>query len=320
MNPEPRLVGIQPWFPGFLGRWGWLTEAIPAERMAALRIVTAIIVIADILFSYLPDFATLFSPAGLGGRDLYPWRFQDGQYFWSIIRWLPDSWGPGALMAVWLGSAVALLVGWRPFVSGLVVWACGVSVWNINPGLHNGGDRMRNTLLLAVAVSCSASVWGVSSVRRSGDQRPVFVPGWPAKILIVQLAVLYFFGGWYKVISPAWRSGYVMYFASHDLAWSITPSQSSSLPVGVHMLSAWVTVAWELGFPVLVMLRGTRPATLCLGVLFHLVTFFTLEVGCFALYSLAAYVVFVPWERYFGTGGSELVTAERTPSPLSIQK
>jgi hypothetical protein len=63
---------------------------------------------------------------------------------------------------------------------------------------------------------------------------------------------------------------------------------------------AWVTIAWELGFPVLVALKGTRAATLWLGVIFHALTFVTLEVGAFALYAIACYAVFVPWERYAG--------------------
>jgi hypothetical protein len=297
MTPQPRVVGIRPWFPGILGRWTWLTEPVPAERVAALRIAAATVLIVDILFGYLPHFAVVFSPDALGGKDLFAPRFRDGHFYWSVLRWLPESWGPTALMGVWLGSAVALLVGWRPFLSGLVAWACAVSVWNINFGLTNGGDRLRNTLLLMVAASCSGAVWGVSSVRRADDPRRVFVPGWPVKVLFAQLAALYFFGGWYKVVSPAWRTGYVMYFVAHDLAWSTTPAQSSALPLWAHQLSAWVTLAWELGFPVLAVMKNTRAATLWLGVVFHAATFVTLEVGAFALYAIACYAAFVPWER-----------------------
>jgi hypothetical protein len=297
MSGEPRFVGVQPWFPGAPGRWRWLTGTIPAERVAALRIATAVVLLIDIGLGYLPHFATLFSPDALGGRDLYAARFRDGHFYWSLLRWLPDSWGPAALMAVWAGSAVALLVGWRPLASGLVAWACAVSFWNINLGLNNGGDRLRNTLFLMVAVSCSGAVWGVSSVRRRGETGPVVVPGWPVKVLFVQLATLYFFGGLCKVLNPAWRNGYVMYFVSHDLAWSTTPAQSSLLPVWAHQLTAWATVVWELGFPLLAVMRGTRAATLGVGVAFHVATLFTLEVGAFALYALACYAPFVPWER-----------------------
>jgi hypothetical protein len=317
MTTEPRFVGVQPWFPGVLGRWKWLTEPVPAERVAALRIVTAVALLLDIGLGYLPHFSVLFSADALGGKDLYPARFRDGHFYWSVLRWLPDSWGPGVLMAVWVGAAVGLLVGWRPLVCGLVAWACAVSFWNINIAVNNGGDRLRNTLLLTLAASCSGAVWGVSSVRRPGDRRPVLVPGWPVKVLFVQLAVLYFFSGWYKVTNPAWRSGFVMYWVSHDLAWSTTPAQAAVMPVWGYQLLAWVTLVWELGFPVLALLPGTRAATLWLGAVFHVLTFFTLEVAHFALYSLACYAAFVPWERYsrgFRAGGAFVYSPGLAPA------
>jgi hypothetical protein len=121
-------------------------------------------------------------------------------------------------------------------------------------------------------------------------------------VLIVQLACVYFFSGVYKLLEPAWRSGFVMYFVNNDLVWSLTPSLSSRLPVEVHRLTSWATIAWEIAFPLLIALKGLRAITLWIGVLFHVLSFFTLEVGHFALYALAFYPVFVPWERLTGRG------------------
>lgn len=305
---DARLVGVQPWFPWPLSRWAWWTEPVPAERAAALRIAAALVLLVDIAAGYLPHFTAFFAPEVIE-QQLYDGRFRADHGFWSALRWLPAAWGAQALFGVWLASAVALLVGWRPLVSGLVAWACAVSVWNFNPGLHNGGDRLRHTLLLMAAASCSGAVWGVSSVRTRTDPRPVFVPGWPVKVVFVQLAVLYFFSGYYKVISPLWRSGFAMYWVSHDLAWSLCPGASARLPVWAHRLSALVAVAWELGFPVLAVLKRTRAATLALGVAFHLGTLLTLEVGAFALYSVACYAAFVPWERLRAGGASAPLSA-----------
>ncbi|HEY1190107.1 MAG TPA: HTTM domain-containing protein [Gemmata sp.] len=293
----PLFVGIQPRLPGALNRWRWFLRPIPAERMAALRVAVALVALLDIGIACVPQFGAFFSESGLGGPNAYPSRFRDGHYYWSLLRVLPGSWGPAVLMAAWACAAVGLLVGWRPLVSGLVCWACAVSFWNINYGLCNGGDQIRNSLFLAVAVGRSGAVWGVESVRQNGRAGACVVPGWPAKVLLVQFVCLYGFSAVYKLLSPGWQSGYVMYFVNHDLEWSLTPALSPYLPAFLHRLSSWVAIAWELAFPVLLAFRRTRALCLWVGVAFHVITFFTLEVGHFALYSLAFYVLFVPWER-----------------------
>lgn len=309
---DTRTVGVQPWFPWPLSRWGWWNEQIPAERVAALRVAAALVLLIDLGATYAPHFAKFFSPDAVGAH-LYAGRCRADNAYWSVLHLLPEAWGAQALFAVWAASAVALLVGWRPLVSGLTAWVCAVSVWNFNPAIHNGGDRIRHLLLLMTAVSCSGAVWGVSSLRTRHDPRPITVPGWPVKVLFVQLACMYFFSGYYKVLSPLWRSGYVMYWASHDLGWSLYPGTASQIPVWAHRLSAFATLIWELGFPVLAVVRITRVPTLVLGVLFHIGTLVTLEVGTFALYSVACYTAFVPWERLrrAGPAGAEPQPRER---------
>ncbi len=297
-EPEPLFVGVQPRLPGALNRWRWLLRPVPAERMAALRIAVAVAALLDIGLVTLPQFTAYYSATGLGGPDAYPTRFRAGHFYWSLLRLLSASWGPGALIAVWSVAAVALLVGWRPLVSGLVCWACAVSFWNINPALCNGGDQIRNALFLGVAVGRSGAVWGVQSVRARHDTRPVLVPGWPMRVLLVQLSCLYAFSALCKLCWPGWHTGDVMYYVNHDLEWCLTPNLSPLLPAFVHRLSAWVAIGWELSFPVLIAFRRTRAAALGLGVAFHLLTLFTLEVGHFATYSLAFYAMFLPWERY----------------------
>lgn len=290
-------MGVQPRLPGALKRWHWLLRPVPAERMAAMRVAVALAALIDIGLVTLPQFATYYAESGLGGPYAYETRFRSSHGYWSALRVLPATWGPGVLIAVWSAAAFALLIGFRPFISALVCWACAVSFWNINPGLCNGGDQVRNGLFLGVAVARSGAVWGLESVRRT-HAGPVLVPGWPAKVLLVQLACVYVFSGVYKLLSRGWQTGYVMYFVNHDLEWSLTPNLSPYLPVFAHRLSAWVAIGWEILFPLLIAFRWTRAAALWLGVIFHVVTLLTLEVGHFATYSLAFYVIFVPWERW----------------------
>jgi Vitamin K-dependent gamma-carboxylase len=291
----PLLVGIQPRLPGALGRWRWLLAPVPAERVAALRVAVAVCALLDLFVGTLPQFHSYYRADALGGSGAFESRFRSDHYYWSLLRVLPDEWGPQALFALFACAAGGLLVGWRPLVCGLVCWACAVSFWNINNGLCNGGDQVRNALFLAVALAHSGAAWGVGAVRHRG---PVLVPGWPVKVLLVQFCCLYVFSGIYKLMSNGWQSGYVMYYVNHDLEWCLTPNLSELLPVWVHRASAWGTIAWELGFPVFLAFRRARVVALWLGAFFHVVTFITLEVGHFALYSLAFYAVFVPWESW----------------------
>jgi hypothetical protein len=298
LETTPLFVGIQPRLPGPLKHWSWLLSPVPAERMAALRIAVALAALLDIGIVTVPHFTTFYSEEGLGGPDAYPARFRSGHHYWSLLRVLPGTWGPRVLMGVWTCAAAALLLGWRPFVSGLMCWACGISFWNINQGLCNGGDQIRNALFLVVAIGCSGAVWGVQSVRRKSDGRQVLVPGWPAKVLIVQFSCLYVFSALYKLRWPGWHTGEVMYYVNHDLEWCLTPNLSPLLPAFFHRLSSWVAIGWELSFPVMIAFSRTRAIALTLGVAFHLATLFTLEVGHFATYSLAFYALFPPWEKW----------------------
>jgi hypothetical protein len=106
------------------------------------------------------------------------------------------------------------------------------------------------------------------------------------------------FSGVYKLLSPDWRTGYIMYYVNHDLMWSMAPRLTSLGPVWAHRLATWVTLVWEMGFPLLIAWKWTRAATLWLGVVFHVISFLTLEIGSFGTYSLAYYTLFVGWERF----------------------
>ena len=78
----------------------------------------------------------------------------------------------------------------------------------------------------------------------------------------------------------------------------------------------YVTLTWELGFPVLVFLGVTRKPTLWLGVLFHIGTGLLFRIGPFPLYMLCFYLPLVPWERYVSSRPAEDAA---TPLPSPVQ-
>src|SRR5947207_2008949 len=101
------LVGLQPWLPWPLSRWDWLTRPVPAERLAALRIGLAAVMLFDVLVAYLPVRADLFGLESLGGpdrRSLGPWPGST----WTLFD---DSSSDEVLLALvaWALASVGLL-------------------------------------------------------------------------------------------------------------------------------------------------------------------------------------------------------------------
>jgi hypothetical protein len=309
------VVGTRPCLPAFVS--DWLTAPVRAERLAALRIGFAAVLLFDVLVTYLPFLSDYYGPGSLSWPDVFAGRFESPYWHWSILRWLPESWGPPVALAAWASAAVALLAGWHARVAAAVVWALSWSFLNSGYYLHNAGDRLRHTIPLLLMLCPCAAVWSLSKNSAPcgrGGTGPVYVYAWPLRLLFLQMALMYFFNGLYKLSAPGWRDGSALHYVMTDVGWSRWPVQ---LPPTALTVLAWVVMLWETGFPLWVMLPGTRTAALWLGVAFHVATGLHLELGMFWLYALCLYLPLVPWERWADGGSTTAATLDSgTPRPL----
>jgi hypothetical protein len=289
-----QVVGTIPWLPAPLRRWKRLTAPIPAERLAALRIGTGLVLLLDALLFYAPLIDQLYGPRSLAEPGVFADRFALPYWNWSVLRWLPVDWGANACMGIWIGAAALLAFGWRSQLMAFLLWALSISFFNTNFYIHNSGDRIRNFLLLLLIF---APADAACAVRRRPDQTagPVFVSGWPARLMLIQMAVMYFMNGFYKLQGKMWWDGSVMHYIAHDLAWARW--SALPLPYWASRCLTWGALIWEVGFPVWIMLKRTRVPALFIGVIFHLITFFHLDIAAFPLYALCLYLPLAPWER-----------------------
>jgi hypothetical protein len=296
---ERTVVGLQPVLPRPLDRWEWMTAPIRAERLAALRVAVGLVLLLDILGTYLPRFDDFFGPGSLSSPDVFASRFEGPYWYWSVLRWLPETWGPQAALAVWVASAAALTLGFYPRSAAVLAWALSLSFWNSAYYLHNSGDRLRHELLFFLMLCPCGAVWALTRQRRPVEGppngRPVFVPPWAVRLLFVLMVVMYFMNGVHKALGPQWIDGSVMHNVFGNVGWSRWPT---FLPGWAESLAGWAALAWELSFPVLVLRPTTRVIALWIGAAFHVVTGFALELGMFQLYALCLYVPLLPWERW----------------------
>lgn len=300
---ERTVVGLQPWLPWPLSKMSWWTETVRAERLAALRIGLAAVLLLDILGCYLPYLSVFLGPGSLGAPDVLVERGAARYYSWSLFRWVDSASLTHVLFAVWAISAFCLLIGFFSRTSAVIAWALSLSVFHVNPFLVNSGDNARNTLLFYLMLCPCGAAWSIDAWwkrRRGFVNGPVFVHPWPIRLLFVQLAVLYFMTGVFKLLSPDWREGTAMHYHLANLAWTRLPYEQLPAAHLVSLAFDWITLVWELGFPFLVFLPITRKPALWLGVLFHLGTVLFFRIGPFPLYMLCFYLPLLQWERYVG--------------------
>jgi hypothetical protein len=287
-----------------LGRSRWWTEPVPAERLAALRIGLAAVLLADVLALYLPQMNDFFGPeslAGIRGDEV------------SVPHWtgfLVARLGGAALlrglMIAWAVAAGLLLVGCWSRLSAGVAWALAMFFWSANPLIHNAGDTVRNTILFYLMLCPCGAVWSADAWRRRRTESSgprLYVYPWPIALLFVQLTVIYFYNGVHKVLGPQWRSGEVLHYVLGDLVMTRMSYARLPLPYVVTQVTTWIVLGWELAFPLLVLWRPTRVIALFMGVCLHIGIGLSVELGMFAPYMLCLYLPLVPWERVVARSG-----------------
>jgi hypothetical protein len=296
---EQTVVGVQPWLPWPLHGRRWWTEPVRAERLAALRIGIAAVLLLDILLNYLPHAADFFAADGLGATDTFAaWRTWP-HLNWSLLfgddpmvmRWYVTAWGV---------SAACLLMGFASRLNAAVAWALALSFLNRNPYIHNAGDTVRVITLFYLMLTPCGAVWSMDAWlwRRQPKPGPVFVAPWALRLLFVQLVLIYFFNGVFKLAGADWKAGTVLHYVLADVSQTRLPFAQWGLPDGLLRVLTWAVLAWEVGFPLLVLLPATRTAALVFGVLVHLGIGFAIELAVFPLVMLCLYLPLVPWERW----------------------
>jgi hypothetical protein len=275
------LIGLRPWFPWPLCRWRWLTEPVPAERLAILRIGLAAVLLIDILCTYLPDAATFFGKGSLGAPELYrridppPWSWDATQ---SDVRQLPDDIAKGgifhrtlsrswrwsllddvedlrilqACLIAWAIAAGFLLVGLLTRFAALVVWLLTMSFAYLCGMIDNAGDQVRYIVALYLMLTPCGAAWSLDAWlrRRRGrlKGRACIYP-WVLRLLFVQLVMIYWTNGLYKASGYDWRHGDSLYYVLGDLTLTRWSYAQFPTPYPLTQALTWMVLVWEVGFP-----------------------------------------------------------------------
>jgi hypothetical protein len=310
-TPAERVVGLRPWFPWPLSRWRWLTQPVPAERLAALRIGLAAVLLHDLFTTYVGHVGEYFAPDSLGGRVLFaynlntkqPWKWTFHEVWnWSLLGAADEAVLQWAMLG-FVAATFCLMIGFLTRVSAAFAWALSLSFANLNGYIDNAGDQVRGIILFYLMLCPAGAVWSVDAWlrhRRAGSSPRVKVYPWVLRLLFLQLVLIYFLNGLSKVVHEDWRDGRSLYFVLTDLSLSRLSYAQFPVPFLATRLMTWAVLVWEAGFPLWVALPWTRKPALWMGVAFHLGIYLSMEIGFFVPYMLTLYLPLLPWERWRG--------------------
>jgi len=155
-------------------------------------------------------------------------------------------------------------------------------------------------VLLILSISDCGAVWSVDAVlrRRAGggglSALPVRVPVWPARLIQILFAAIYFGAAITKVQTPEFFSGEQMrYWLVSNWNWPNPIGELMALSPALLMISGYITVVWEVTFPVLAWRPLGRFVALGMGVAFHVMTIFALGLWIFPFICTTCYLAFL---------------------------
>lgn len=289
----------------------WIADVFGADprSLAALRIVLAIIVLAD-LVGRAPDLSAFYTDDGVLPRDdlrrsLDPWQLS--------LNMIDGGRGfQTALFAVCVGAAVAMLIGYRTRLVTVIVWVLVLSIQWRNPLVLSAGDTLLRLLLFWGMFLPLGAVWSVDRVRVGGSPRWAIPVVSVATVgLFLQIAFMY----WFSVILKSgdkWRvDGDALYFA--------LSLEQFATPFGDYMRQfdsllralTFTTLVIEAFGPVFLfwpVVRGPiRTGAVMMFVALHIGILLTMDLGIFSWLGASCMVAFLPswfWEHAFPTTGA----------------
>jgi hypothetical protein len=212
------------------------------------------------------------------------------------------------LTRAWLLAIVFMTFGIGTRASTFIVWVLAISFHNRYSWVLNGGDALSRVAVFYLLIAPAGKVWSIDAmiVRWFRQQRgtyipgPVMIPAWSVRLAQIQIAIVYFCTGLYKIWSDGWGrdwlDGTAVYWLLNDVALTRFSYTAFPVPMWICKLLSWGTIAFELGFPLFVLSRWSRPLILIGGVLFHLGILAATEVGWFSMVSVAWYPLFLKGE------------------------
>jgi len=279
----------------------YVSQAFGADlrSLAALRIGTASLILLDLL-QRSTDLVAHYTDFGVVPRGLVMTHSSSRWYI--SVHFLSGIWEVQALLFILAGlAALALLVGYRTRLAGVISWLLFVSLCNRDPFVLQGGDMLLRLVLFWGmflpwgAVYSADSAWCDDETSQPNWQ----YFSWGTAAYALQILIMYWMTVLLKSGSQWWSEGSAVYYTL-NIDYLVTPIGKLLVgaPYGALRLATWSEAIFEIVGPLLLLLpvrRGwIRITSVVCFVLLHLLFLATLLIGIFPVISIIAMLFFLP--------------------------
>jgi len=182
---------------------------------------------------------------------------------------------------------IILFVRWN-HVSGIVFFFLVLNLFRVNVSIANGSDYV---LIMLSFWAIGMAFWPILENKKWNTLLILF---FNAAVFLCQLqiAFIYLVSGIDKLKSEIWRSGDAISYIAH-LDFFYNPNIALPDNHFLNLTLSWITIVFELAFPILIWMKKTRLVMLSIGVIFHLVIWFVLSIPDFGLMMIVSYLIFM---------------------------
>jgi hypothetical protein len=281
---------------------GWqrfFHEACDARVCAAIRIVFASLVLIHLATLY-PDLDRFFTEAGV--LPLEAALKVAHPYSISILAYTPQT--SAAIHICWwiaVVHATALLIGLLPRLNALFLFVWIVSFQIRNDLINDGEDCLMRMLGFFMIFLSSGQCWSINSLFRRWRRAPpagpdrFTAPGWPLRLIQIEMAAMLFSSALIKLGGPAWLNGTALYYVSRlddHFGRFYVPAWIFDTPWVVACIT-WSVLLAELLVPIFIWFRETRLVCLIIIILFHLANEWTMNLFLFHWLMICGWLSFV---------------------------
>ena len=243
--------------------------------LAFFRVSIAIFCMSKFWSFYL-DLLNVFGSQGFVKGDVTAILLADYMPRLSWFSEIVATWGFGEVESIYTLFFFFMLVlillglGFQTRLMAILALLIHLMFFNSGKMFMYGVDYFTTTALFYGVIMPLGKFYSLDNFLRSNPQNPGTIPIFFLRVLQLHLCLVYFFGGFPKTLGLHWWNGEAIWravsipgFYQLDMNWLATVPWLS-------VVLGWSVLAVELGYPIFIWFRKTRPIFLFLVACMHL--------------------------------------------------